>query len=122
MPELEEFVKLYVLAEVQTVFHHDTPAIGICTEVCVGEKKYGPFTKEDAEIKKAKRIKKWLSRLPFVKDPIYVKELYETKTGLSCGCSFEINYGFVEKYIPKSKISVSDGKIVIQDGGDCNEI
>lgn len=117
MPELEEFVKLYVLTEKQIVIHHDTPAIGAWEEVCVGEKKYGPFTKEDAEIKKAKRIKKWLSRLPFVKDPVCVKELHETKTGLSCGCSFEINYGFMEKYIPKSKISVSDGKIVIQDGG-----
>lgn len=118
MPELEEFVKLYVLTEVQTVIHHDTPVIGLYQEVCVGEKKYGPFTKEDAEIKKAKRIKKWLSKLPFVKDPICVKELHETKTGLSSGCSFEINYGFVEKYIPKSKVSVLEGKIVIKDGGD----
>ena len=114
MPELEEFVKLYVLTEVQTVIHHDTPAIGLYKEVCVGEKKYGPFTKEDAEIKKAKRIKKWLSRLPFVKDPVCVKELHETDTGLYSS-SFEINYGFVEKYFPKSKISVLDGKIIINE-------
>jgi hypothetical protein len=122
MPELEEFVKLYMLSEEQTLTEYDYPVPGLLKEYCLGKKKFGPFTKEEAKEKKKKQIKNWISKLPLkpkMDRPYYINKLYRTDCGLSSdGGSFEIKYSFLEKYIPKSKVSVLEGKIVIKDGGD----